>query len=128
MDSEKVRKVFYANSSPFYSALFSKKILPTSGHLFNPNQRGYGLLTDSRSGKTVVPIVDETAAANMINRRRNSDHSPSPPTKKRKINDIFEDHTTTTTSPKKVTVGSTKKKKKGEATALDKLKIHLFKD
>ena len=122
MDNEKVRKVFYANSSPFYNALFSKKITtPTTNHFFNPNQHGYGLLTDSRSGKTVVPIaalLDE----DLNNKPPLNSRSPSPaPPKKRKT-------TTTTNGEHTTTIAKKKKKKTVQENALDKLKIHLFKD
>lgn len=110
MDNEKVRRVFYADSSPFYTALFLKKSTnPYTTHLYNPNQKGSGLLTDSQSGKTMIPIV----RSKQDEARKFS--SPSPPPTKRKGSVI-------TGQPK-----PKNKKQKGEST-LDNMKIRLFRN
>ena len=99
MDSEKVRRTFYADSSPFYKALFLKK--SSNQRLYDPNQKGFGILTDSQSGKAVIPIVitvGENIGSSAQKKRKNS-----------------EEH-------------NEKPKKKKQKTEIDKLRIKLFKE
>ena len=99
MDSEKVRRAFYANTSPFYKALFLKK--SANQRLYDTNQKGFGILTDSQSGKAVVPIVitfGERMNTAVQRKRKNTEEQKQEP------------------------------KKKKQKTETDKPKIKLFKD
>ena len=98
MDSEKVRKTFYADSSPFYKALFLKK--SANQRLYDPNQKGYGILSDSQSGKAVIPIIIKFGEKLETTQRKRK-HGEEPKQEPRK------------------------KKQKNE---IDKLRIKLFKD
>ena len=89
---------FYANTSPFYKALFLKK--SANQRLYDPNQKGFGILTDSQSGKAVVPIGITIAERKESGqrKRKNAEEEKQEPRKKK------------------------------QKTEIDKLKIKLFKD